>query len=113
MIGVYKIDAETWNQDFPVNVSVKYYEDTKRMSVMLVDGIHTDKAPLRTNYYGPVIGFGSRKQAQEVRDWLLGGNRPYNENALEDMGVLLACLWAKRFTRGLPDIERAEKERPA
>lgn len=106
MIGTYMLDVETWNLEFSVVMSVRYYPDPRRMSVYLDD----HKRPVfRTTYYGPLIGLGSLESVKELREWLSAVEPSgLNENALNHTGSLLAGLWVTRFDKNPPDPHRAE-----
>lgn len=108
MIGVYKLDVDVWNLEFPVTMSVRYYSGANRMSVWLMD---SERAPLRTIYYGPLLGFGGRERVHEIREWL-HKLKPsgLNERALNSIGSLLAELWISRFDKDPPDPHRVETQ---
>lgn len=106
MIGTYLLDVETWNLEFSVVMSVRYFPDLKHMSVHLDD----HKRPVyRTMYYGPLIGLGGRDGVLGLRAWL-SEFEPcgLNENALNHIGNLLAGLWATRLDKSPPNPHRSE-----
>lgn len=107
MIGIHKLDVETWNLGFPMVLSVRYYANMRHMSVFLND----HKRPVfRFMYYGPMDGMNSngKELKQWLADWEPGG---LNVTAMNDLGILLALLWYKRFGGSeLPDLERAEED---